>query len=116
MHMLSLNYEIIGIIGSGICLVKIITIKIIGITGSITVKITVASQAASQETCAQATQAAHVHRQHVSSGTRKNISKPRIIGKITGKIFGGRRWCTGKITSKPRMSLGRRTEDELGDK
>ena len=54
MHMLSLNYEIIGIIGSGICLVKIITIKIIGITGSITVKITVASHAASQETCAQA--------------------------------------------------------------
>ena len=53
--MLSLNYEIIGIIGSGICLVKIITIKIIGITGSITVKITVTSQAASQETCAQAT-------------------------------------------------------------
>ena len=56
--MLSLNYEIIDIIGSGICSVKIITVKIIGITGSITVKITVASQ----ETCAQATQAAHVHK------------------------------------------------------
>jgi len=49
--MLSLNYEIIGIIGSGICSVKIIIVKIIGITGSITV----ASQVASQETCAQAT-------------------------------------------------------------
>jgi len=47
--MLNLNYEIIG---SGICSVKIITVKIINITGSITVKITVASQAASQETCA----------------------------------------------------------------
>ena len=89
--MLSLNYEIIGIIGSGICSVKIITVKIISITGNITVKITVASQAASQETCAQATQAAHVHRQdhwqHVSSGISKITSKPGI----TGKIFGGRR-------------------------
>ena len=89
--MLSLNYEIIGIIGSGVCSIKIITIKIIGIT----VKIIVASHAASQETCAQATQAAHVHRQdhwqHVSSGTSKITSKPRIIGKITGKIFGERR-------------------------
>jgi len=49
------------------------------------------SQAASQETCAQATQATHVHRQdhrqHVSSGTSKITSKPRI----TGKIFSGRR-------------------------
>ena len=60
--MLNLNYEIIDIIGSGICSVKIITVKIIGITGSITIKITVASHAASQETCAHATQAAHVHR------------------------------------------------------
>ena len=89
--MLSLNYEIIGIIGSGICSVKIIIVKIIGIIGSIIVKITVASQAASQETGAQATQAAHVHRQdhrqHVSLGTSKITSKPRI----TGKIFGGRR-------------------------
>jgi hypothetical protein len=43
-HMLSLNYEIIGIIGSGICSVKTITVKIIsiislgcitGITGNI---------------------------------------------------------------------------------
>ena len=58
--MLSLNYEIIDIIGSGICSVKIITVKIIGITGSITVKITGSitgnmCTGNTSSTCAQAT-------------------------------------------------------------
>ena len=54
--MLSLNYEIIGIIGSGICSVKIITVKIIGITGSITVKITgsITGNMCTGNTCAHA--------------------------------------------------------------